>query len=626
MGQESKSSKEILREQWQERLNTLIDNGLISEKAQSISLEDLEHLLDNPIDINKANAQDLRQIPFLTDFQIHQLIHHRTNRAGERLKLEDLKTIKSWDRATLLAVLPLLKSSENDSLAEKLNSPKEGKTKFNLLYSKEKRAEKEQYIGSPSALAVRFQYKKGNKINLFLGAEKNAYEPWRYQSHRGFDSYAYSLSLQNFLTMKKFVVGDFRISWAEGLCLNQGFRLMNYNTGGYMNRLSGISGLSEGRKFRGLAGQWRSGKLSLMAFASQRKLDGRIDNDGRIYNLSEMGLHRTAKDFERRKQVPLRTAGIQLSLELGKLNLSLHHLYYDFSKKYTLAKGTGASKIPELRDINNHYNSAISYSWYSRQGYVKLSGELARNKLGGIAYVQNSSMHFTNIGDVNLGFRYISPKYWAYHAQTKTHALRPNNEQGVRLAFTSRELLRNTELRTYLDLYKELKNFNNKTLQGGQTFGFTLNHKFSQRLNLEARLSIKKNTDELSRLRLGLRTKYQPNKSILFDTGISSSRANEQWGYLLYNKMYYQISNSIKLKTSVLYHDVANWSGRIYYYEPQLNYQYQPLFLYRKGYRLAMTLQGQISKHLYLSSKVSYHHFNHLSQNRTSFSLLLSIK
>ncbi len=626
-GQEEKQSREDLRGLWRERLNTLLNQGIINENNQAISLDDLEQFLDNPLDINKVSVEELRQIPFLTDFQVYQFIHYRTNKGGQLLSLADLKSIKSWDRETLLVVLPLLKGADDEDLSQNKQINQEGRSKFNLLYGKRQRAGDEQYLGSPSAFALRYQYHKGEKFRLFLGAEQDYCEPWSYQKHRGFDSYAYSLSAKNFLGLEKVVLGDFRVSWGEGLCLKQGFRLMDYSTSStYANKLTAVAGLSESNKFRGLAGQWRKGKITLMAFASYRKLDGNIKDDNFIYALSEAGLHRTEKDFERRRQVPLRTAGVQFSLGFRQFNFSLHHLYYDFSKKYTLAHATGASQISDLNAIQQHYNTALSYRWHSRRGDINVSGELARNRLGALAYVQNSSIHFSNLGDFNLRFRSVSPRYWAYYGQTTTHYLRPNNERGLTLAFKSRELIKRTELSTYFDIYKGVKPFDNGKERGGKAFAMSLTYKPIQRFSLQSRFSLKQDLDKPYRLRLGLRAIHQLNQATRLETGIATSRAKGEWAYLLYNKCRYQVSEKIKLNTSILYHNVPNWDGRIYYYEPQLNYQYQSLFLYHKGFRFATTLQVRLGKRWNLASKFAYHRLSHLPKANTEFALLLSYR
>ncbi len=628
LGQKQISNRAYLRQTWEERLNTLVEDGRIDEAKQRLSLEVLEHFLDEPLDINTARAEDFRQIPFLNDFQIYQLIYYRANKRGAKLLLSDLKSIKSWDRVNLHLLLPLLKGAKEEDLRQKGKSSFVGGiSKASLLFGKRHREGDEQYLASPSSLALRWQYLKADKLKLFLGAEQDYCEPWRFGKHRGFDSYAYSLSADKVFGLERIVLGDFRVSWGSGLCLRQGFRLLDYtNLSTYGNKLRSVAGLSEGNKFRGLGAKWKRGKLSLMAFASSRKLDGRIDDEGFIYGLSDTGLHRTEQDFERRGKVPMRAWGTQLRLKLRQVELSLHHLYYDFTKSYRLAHATGASREKSLNAIQKHYNTGLSYHWHSRKGYIIVSGELARNQLGAFAYVHNTNFHLNNFGDFALGFRSISPRYWAYYAQTDTHFLRPNNERGLSLLFNTRELINKCIITTYFDFHQGTKGLTNGAKRSGRSFVLKLMHRYNEQLSLEGRCSWKENRGESSRLRLGLRLKHQLSERLALNTSLQTSRVASEWGYVLAHKSRYRLAQHLDLQTSILYHNVPNWSGRIYYYEPQLRYQYQSLFLYRKGFRLGAKLQCHLAKHWLLGAKFAYHQLNHQKQANKEFALLLSFR
>ncbi len=627
-GQNKSSNKDLWANLWQNSLLELFEDGQITAQELSTSRENLERLLDEPIDINQGRAEDFRKIPFLSDFQIYQLIHYRTNRHQHKLFLSDLKTIKSWDRETLLRVLPFLRGAEDEDTDQR--NPylfTEGKTKFNLLFGKRHQAEDEQYLGSPSALALRCQYLKPNKFKIFLGAEQDYCEPWQWYKHKGFDSYAYSFALKDRLNFKQIILGDYRVSWGEGLCLRQGFRLRDYTPSlTYRNRLSAISGLSKSNKFRGIATLWSKGKVSLMAFVSKRHLDGRIDEDNFIYGLSENGLHRTEKDWERRGQVPMRSIGFQTAFSLGQLSFALHHLYYDFTKDYYLAHATGASRIGALDAIQEHHNTGFSYQWHSRRGTTAFSGELARNSLGALAYTQSASLHLNLLGDFALRFRSISPRYWAYYAQTSTHFLRPNNERGLTLIFSSRELINNTKLDTYIDLYKSIEPFDNGAERKGKLFGLKVIHRINTQLNLESQLSLRQDNNEASRLRFGLKARQKINQSITSDLGLTTSKAQDEWGYMLYHKARYELNKKMDISSSILYHNIPNWAGRIYYYEPQLPYQYQSLFLYKKGFRASLRLQLKLNKHWSLGAKFAYHSFKQSLETRKLIALSLSFR
>ena len=92
---------------------------LVQDQIQSL-LEDLDeesdfdfntytelltNRLSNPLDINQASGEELKELLFLSDIQINALITYRTQ-LGDLLDLYELQAVPSWDLPTIRQALP----------------------------------------------------------------------------------------------------------------------------------------------------------------------------------------------------------------------------------------------------------------------------------------------------------------------------------------------------------------------------------------------------------------------------------------------------------------------------------------------------------------------------------------
>ncbi|HMU59401.1 MAG TPA: helix-hairpin-helix domain-containing protein, partial [Chitinophagaceae bacterium] len=70
-------------------------------------LQDLDIFKKNPININTADADELRQLRVLTDLQIANLVTYRSV-LGKLQTIYELQAVPSWDVATIKKILPFV--------------------------------------------------------------------------------------------------------------------------------------------------------------------------------------------------------------------------------------------------------------------------------------------------------------------------------------------------------------------------------------------------------------------------------------------------------------------------------------------------------------------------------------
>ena len=74
------------------------------EAAQLYALYERLRLV--PLELNTLHEEELRQLPFLSDYQIYQLLRFRSDQ-GQLLSLGQLKLVPGWDAATLRLFVPI---------------------------------------------------------------------------------------------------------------------------------------------------------------------------------------------------------------------------------------------------------------------------------------------------------------------------------------------------------------------------------------------------------------------------------------------------------------------------------------------------------------------------------------
>lgn len=99
--------------------------------------ETLSYYLKRPIDLNKATAEDLHQLFFLTPVQVQQILRHR-EKAGPFISTLELQIIPSINLEVLEQLLPFVKVNENllDGEADLRGLVKKANGSWMMTYSR----------------------------------------------------------------------------------------------------------------------------------------------------------------------------------------------------------------------------------------------------------------------------------------------------------------------------------------------------------------------------------------------------------------------------------------------------------------------------------------------------------
>src|SRR5690606_2581814 len=173
----------------------------------------------------------------LSDLQINSLLDYRTQ-AGELISIYELQAVPGFDLASIRRILPFVKvggdlddfqispakmflQSGND-LMLRWTRVLETQAGFAPLPEGESST---RYAGDPNGFFIRFRRSFENRLSIGFNAEKDRGEEFFAGSNRqGFDFYSAHAFLRNLnKTVKAVALGDFAVSFGQGLTIYNGF-------------------------------------------------------------------------------------------------------------------------------------------------------------------------------------------------------------------------------------------------------------------------------------------------------------------------------------------------------------------------------------------------------------------
>ena len=563
-----------------------------------------ERLRLAPLELNTLHEEELRQLPFLSDYQIYQLLRFRSDR-GQLLSLGQLSLVPGWDAATLRLFAPIAvcrHSPPTGSLAVI-----EGRGQLELGYRRrEGRPPRVGQLGSEDAALLSAYYQRQERLQLYVAGAKGYGEPWSWRGRRGFDSYNVSLRLGREGLLRQLVLGDYRLARGMGLVLGQG----NYPLGlrSYRPRLGRglrpVQHATEQRFARGLACVLAPARDWELGFgASLRALDATQRGSSSRLQLSEAGVHRTASEQARRGALEERMLAGWLQYSHGRGALAVQAAYLDWGDKELQL----LPSAPELGARRRLVLGSLSYHWQSPQAQLRLEGELASQSGGGWALAQHLSWGQGALGDLGLGYWRLSPSYWNSLGRGLEHAAWVHGEEGARLYWQLPELLAYTRLTLQAEAYHPLGALRRGQREGGHwSWVAELRHQLDAAgrsfLSLWWRRA-QRAEGTTSRLRLQLE---HSGRTMELRCGLQLVPSALRHAWALYARIRTQLSSALRLELGADYFDAESWQQRLYGYLPRGRHSYAPQLLYGRGYDLVLRLAGRLGTRWRLEGEASY--------------------
>ena len=425
----------------EEVLEDLSVNNDINNSVNSLNweneLEELSNRLQEPVNLNSATREQLEQFPFLSDIQIEHLLAYIYIH-GQMETIYELQLVEELDRQTIQYLLPFvcIKAINNEPAFRWKTMLKDagryGKnevlTRLDIPFYKRKGYE-HTYLGPSVYNSVKYTFRYRDQLYAGGVAEKDAGEPFAALHNRyGYDYYSFYLLLQNCGRLKSLAVGNYRLSFGQGLVMSTDYLMgKTIYASSFNNHSAGIkrhSSTDEYNYFRGVATTVALTKrLSVSAFYSHRNMDG-VVTDGEITSVYKTGLHRSRKEADKKNLLTSQLTGGNVSYQQNHIRLGITGVYYVFNRPYE-PELTGYSKY-NIHG-NHFYNLGIDYAYRWRR--FSFQGETAIGKQG---WASLNRLQYSPVQDIQfmLIHRFYSYDYWAMYAHSFGEGSTVQNEQG----------------------------------------------------------------------------------------------------------------------------------------------------------------------------------------------------
>ena len=610
--------------------------------------EELTYYQRRPLDLNRADEQELRSLRLLSDVQIAQLISYREQH-GKLIALQELQAIASFDLASIKRVLPFVRVTGG------IDDYQVGLGKMlaqgrNELYLRWGRILEEQrgfqpdadgnprFLGDPNRYYVRFKHRYERKLSYGFTAEKDAGEEFFTGSNKqGFDFYSAHLFLKDYnRRLKAVALGDYAISMGQGLVLFSGFGTGKSSATLSLKRdgrtLRPYTSVAENRFFRGAAATiGLSDRLELTTFVSYRRQDGNVVapdttllggfNDNQLATISSFinsGLHRTANEIADEGAVGQFSTGASLQYKAPRLGIGANLLYDRFSQPLRRNSRPYSSFY---FDGDRLLNASVDYSLL--RSNFNFFGETAISQNGAVATLNAVQVTVDRRMDLALLFRHYPRNYQALNANPFAESSGGRNETGLYFGLIFRPM-RYIEVRAYYDFWQHpWLRFNADAPSRGSEWLARITYKRRRQLEvyLEARNEVKELNatgnftafDFLAENRL-TQARVQLTQTVskalklrgrfnVANAGLSG-REEAITGYLTYfDVLYKPVGSSISFTGRYALFDTPAYALRFYAFENDLLYTFSIPAYFGRGNRYYLNVRWRANRALTLEAR-----------------------
>ena len=591
----------LLQDGWSSFIESQLQVGLLSEEEAQSAAMLYDELRRTPLNINVVSAEELRRIPLLTDYQIYQFIHYRTEHRSFH-ELSELKLVPGWGLSLIAQLLPVLTCHTQEEDQHMLGNTLQSTYDASLFYGRHSSTTlfRKALLGSSDAIRCSYSYSTPKHLSLFVAGEKDYGEPWHWEGHRGFDAYSFHAQLQ-FRTLT-LLVGDYRVARGSGLLLAQGAFPLNYLslTPRQGMGIRPVRNMTETDFSRGVACVAQIGVCRVGAFASLRRLDAHRISDGMLSALSEAGLHTTDAAWSARGKAKSRLCGGWLEYHSELLDLAIQGIYQDWQGDQ-LRHPPGSQGDHKLEGLSKYAAGSLSYRYQTESGHLRMNGEMAWMNQSAWAFIQHLSYLQGAWADIHLSLWHIGKHYWTYYGRAGTHSLRPHGEDGGRFQLQLTPLGRLGTTLLYCEGYRV-----HLPREGTDAYRTGINYGLMTSLQLETDMSVVLHyRGRKGSQRIKLEGQYnlgvcRPRLALLYASGEKGS------SWAVQSAVSCQPSDRLQVDCFADVFQAPNWESRLYALTPMIRGEYGTTLLYGRGLLVGGRVRFRLNPHWQAEGRIQY--------------------
>ena len=625
----------------EKRVEYLIEDAEESDADYSTIFDQLSYYFDHPLNLNRADLDDLEELGLLTSIQINNLLGH-IEENGKLMTLEELQTVEGYDSELIKLLLPFVKVSTNVDNAQLSFREllKNGESQLFIRYLdvlEEKKgfspatdsalaaSPNSRYKGNDTKLYTRYRFKYGNHLSIGFTAEKDAGEEFFTGSQKnGFDFYSGHFFIKNQGKIKQLGFGDYQAQFGQGLTYWSGaafgksadIMLIKRSATG----LKPYTSVDESRFLRGGGIALQFGKIEATAFYSYNKEDANIslaDSSSingevlAVTSVQQTGFHRTFNELEDKDAITQQQMGGHLAYKTRRLNVGLTGIHSELNSDFTPSLAT----YSQFRnDDNKQTNLGVDYNWIYKN--FNFFGEFSKSLDAGNAFVSGALITLDPKLSLAVLYRDYQRNFQPISSAGIGEGSTNENEKGMYMGFIAKPIKKFT-LSAYYDqfTFPWLKFGINAPSKGYQYLA-QLTYKPSKKMEMYIRIREKNKqentavdlTEGIDYLVFEKQTNYRFNYSYKISESFKIKGRAElvnydkeespyETGYLLYQDIVYKPKSSpfsFAFRYGIF--DTESYNSRIYAYENDVLYAFSIPAYYNRGTRTYLTVKYKVMR------------------------------
>ncbi|MGN6294756.1 MAG: ComEA family DNA-binding protein [Chitinophagaceae bacterium] len=590
--------------------------------------QQLEKFSRHPLNLNSADAEDLKELGVLNELQIENLLRYR-NLFGKLVDVHELQAVPSWYPALIRRLMPFVTVAAVFTVKEGL-AKRFRQGSHSLLLRIAQVLEKSKgfdpgtgngYLGSPQKIFARYRYSYKNLLQFGWVGDKDAGEPFLKGAQRyGFDFNSFHLFARKIGIVEDLALGDFTVNMGQGLIHWQSLSFKKSGETMAIKKQSPVlrpyNSAGEFNFHRGLGITVRKKNIEMTGFISFRKLSANLVKNAAqqtaVSSIQTSGYHRTTAEIARKKILTQFSAGANARYKAAGWQLGINAVQYKFS--------IPVEKRDELYNLyaikgDDWANYSFDYSYTHRN--IHLFGEAAMDKKNHTAFINGCMISLDSRVDISLVHRRLAKEYQAMNASAFTENASPSNETGLYTGLSIRPAS-NWKLDAFADIYQFpwLKYLIDAPSYGKEFF-LQLTCTPDKKLEIQTRLTrshrltdTPANTTVMNYLSVVQRSAWQIQMNYIMSTAFTfRSRLQLLWlngndkenGFSFYMDGIYKPSlRPFSFSARLQYFETSGYNSRLYAYENDVLYSSGIPALFGAGYRYYLIIQGKPLRQLLL--------------------------
>lgn len=414
-------------------------DGTLDENVQE-DAANLIALAESPINLNTASENELKQLFFLSERQIKNIINRR-NLVGAFATIHELQTIRGLRKTDIQRLEPFI-------IIEPIEQEERNKSLTNTFVARIQRAWPKAkgyyakndttaapFVGSPYKILIRDEVTYAKQWRAGFVAEKDPGEPVFAHGITATDfTSAFAQYTNSETVIRKAVVGHYTIQYGQGLGLWTGFSrdasTVQTSICRMANSFNGTLSASESGYMRGVAVKLGKGIHNLDLFASHTDGDVSTTEDSDSIKLAQTiqtdGYHRTLNEISGRHNIEQITYGGYLDLSFRRVRAGIGGNHWHSS--LPLARSTDLYKrfYPTGKNLTTLH---ADYKWFATSMLVY--GEVAWQSSNTIAATQGIDIALGGGNTFSLAYRHFGKKYYVVNQNPYSKAGKPGGENGI---------------------------------------------------------------------------------------------------------------------------------------------------------------------------------------------------